>query len=359
MAMITSGYNFEGYRITNYCGFCTGECVLGTGFLSSLESEVADFLGKNSSTYESKLEAARANALNKLSEYAFQIGGNAIIGVDIDYTIFSRDVIAVIANGTVVTIEQIDPDICKAPKKQNRLLYISNYNLTTPIRMVSLCIECVEQQVQVSLNFINYKNINIDAIKIELTMESIFGDVIDTIILDANNFKIKDKSYATSLFYIDISPAIAQNIHYAYVKILKYFSDDCIYIVNDESFAYKIDKNLKEQFGDDAVSVYDENIDCWICPCGNNNMVDETYCSLCGRDKTTLGERNDLEVIIEKLKVFNTVMEIQKQVDITNIFENSPYEFQIMKKLNESVLIERMYGNQYNSFIKFLTDIEN
>ena len=34
--LITSGYNFEGYRITDYLGFCSGEAALGTGFLSSL-----------------------------------------------------------------------------------------------------------------------------------------------------------------------------------------------------------------------------------------------------------------------------------------------------------------------------------
>ena len=39
--LLTSGYNFEGYRIKKYLGFCSGECALGTGFLSSLGAEIA------------------------------------------------------------------------------------------------------------------------------------------------------------------------------------------------------------------------------------------------------------------------------------------------------------------------------
>ena len=33
--LLTSGYNFEGYVIKEYLGFCSGEYALGTGFLSS------------------------------------------------------------------------------------------------------------------------------------------------------------------------------------------------------------------------------------------------------------------------------------------------------------------------------------
>ena len=55
--LITSGYNFEGYEITDYLGLCSGEAALGTGFLSSLGAGIADFLGTNSTLYEEKLHA--------------------------------------------------------------------------------------------------------------------------------------------------------------------------------------------------------------------------------------------------------------------------------------------------------------
>ena len=48
---ITSGYNFEGYNITEYLGLCSGEAALGTGFLSSLGAGIAYILGTNSTMY--------------------------------------------------------------------------------------------------------------------------------------------------------------------------------------------------------------------------------------------------------------------------------------------------------------------
>lgn len=37
---------------------------------------------------------------------ARQLGANAIIGIDVDYTTFSSDIIGVIANGTAVRTER-------------------------------------------------------------------------------------------------------------------------------------------------------------------------------------------------------------------------------------------------------------
>ena len=53
---MTSGYNFEGYHIVEYLGHYTGECVLGTGFLSNLEAGFADLKGSSSTLYKDKLE---------------------------------------------------------------------------------------------------------------------------------------------------------------------------------------------------------------------------------------------------------------------------------------------------------------
>lgn len=46
------------------------------------------------------------NRMEKLIQKSSVLGGNAIIGVDIDYTMFSNNIICVIANGTSVVIEE-------------------------------------------------------------------------------------------------------------------------------------------------------------------------------------------------------------------------------------------------------------
>lgn len=101
--MVTSGFNFEGYKITKYIGFYSEECALGTGFLSSLDAGLADFFGSNSSIYEvyiyeEKLSNAKAAAISELKKLSADHGANAIIGIDVDYTTFSADIMGVIAN---------------------------------------------------------------------------------------------------------------------------------------------------------------------------------------------------------------------------------------------------------------------
>ena len=63
--MLTTGYNFEGYKITQYLGIVCGEAVVGTGLFSSTESGLADLFGGESTTYSSKLQEAREAAKSR------------------------------------------------------------------------------------------------------------------------------------------------------------------------------------------------------------------------------------------------------------------------------------------------------
>lgn len=40
--LMTTGFNFDGFTINQYIGVFSGECALGTGFLSSLGSDFSD-----------------------------------------------------------------------------------------------------------------------------------------------------------------------------------------------------------------------------------------------------------------------------------------------------------------------------
>ena len=57
--LITSGYNFEGYQIIEYLDFICEEYVMGTGWLSSKESGIMDFLGGESTMYGRKLKQSK------------------------------------------------------------------------------------------------------------------------------------------------------------------------------------------------------------------------------------------------------------------------------------------------------------
>lgn len=105
--LLTSGYNFEGYKIVSYYGIVSGEVVMGTGFLSEFSASINDFLGSTSEEFSEKIVKAKEIAISKMINVSCARGGNAVIGVDFDYTAFANNMIAVSANGTSVTIEKL------------------------------------------------------------------------------------------------------------------------------------------------------------------------------------------------------------------------------------------------------------
>ena len=104
--LITSGYNFEGYQIIEYLDFICEEYVMGTGWLSSKESGIMDFLGGESTMYGRKLKQSKNAIKLRAMKEAMKKGGNAIIGASMAYTTFSRDMIGVIFTGTSVKIKE-------------------------------------------------------------------------------------------------------------------------------------------------------------------------------------------------------------------------------------------------------------
>lgn len=118
--LITSGFNFEGYRIVKYSGYISGDDAVqidrGTASFwdGSGATNVGDKLMKS-------LTVIRRNALRELKEAAYDLGCNAVIGVDFDYltldpqtatstggTMYQPYVFGVTANGTAVKIEKIE-----------------------------------------------------------------------------------------------------------------------------------------------------------------------------------------------------------------------------------------------------------
>lgn len=116
--LITSGFNFDGYKIKKYSGYISGDDAISidrgtSGFFSSA-TNVGDSLTKS-------LVKIRRNAIAELKEAAYDLGCNAVIGVDFDYitlepetansnggTTYLPYVFCVTANGNAVIIEKDD-----------------------------------------------------------------------------------------------------------------------------------------------------------------------------------------------------------------------------------------------------------
>lgn len=115
--LITSGFNFEGYSITKYSGYISGDSAVSMdrptqGWFSGVNKDVGSDLLTG-------LSDIRQKALTELKEAALSLGCNAVIGVDFDYltldpetassgggTLYLPFLFAVTANGNAVVIEK-------------------------------------------------------------------------------------------------------------------------------------------------------------------------------------------------------------------------------------------------------------
>lgn len=105
--LITTTHTIEGKRITKYCGVVAGEAVLGANLFKDMFAGLRDIVGGRSGTYERELQRAREMAFEEMAERAKARGGNAIVGVDIDYEVLGEKngMLMVSVSGTAVVAD--------------------------------------------------------------------------------------------------------------------------------------------------------------------------------------------------------------------------------------------------------------
>jgi len=97
----------EGKKIIKYYGIVTGEAILGANIFKDLFAGIRDIVGGRSASYEKELREAKEIAIAEMLENARLIGGNAVVGVDLDYETLGQNgsMLMVSASGTAVQID--------------------------------------------------------------------------------------------------------------------------------------------------------------------------------------------------------------------------------------------------------------
>ncbi len=106
--LITTTHHIEGNTVDEYLGLVTGEAILGANVFRDIFAGIRDIIGGRSGTYERALREAKDIALEEMIAEAENLGGNAIIGVDLDYETINigqnGGMLMVSASGTAVRI---------------------------------------------------------------------------------------------------------------------------------------------------------------------------------------------------------------------------------------------------------------
>ncbi|MCP2519961.1 heavy metal-binding domain-containing protein [Candidatus Aminicenantes bacterium AC-335-K20] len=108
--LILTTPNIEGKKIVKYLGLVSGEAILGANIFKDFFAGIRDIVGGRSAAYERELRKAKEIAIDEMKEQARSLGGNAIIGVDLDYETIqvgkSGGMLMVSASGTAVIYEE-------------------------------------------------------------------------------------------------------------------------------------------------------------------------------------------------------------------------------------------------------------
>ena len=94
-------------NITKRIEIVTAECAFGMNMFKDLFAGVRNIVGGRSEAVQKTMRDSRRTALYELKKEAYEVGANAVVGVDLDYVELSSagSMVMLVASGTAVVIE--------------------------------------------------------------------------------------------------------------------------------------------------------------------------------------------------------------------------------------------------------------
>jgi uncharacterized protein YbjQ (UPF0145 family) len=108
--MVTTTFEFEGWRTVKYYGVVRGICVRSRSIVGSTIGALRTIIGGNIKEFKELCEGARRDAFQEMMVHAEELGANAIIGMRYDANEVMSGVTEVLAYGTAVGLEKITPE---------------------------------------------------------------------------------------------------------------------------------------------------------------------------------------------------------------------------------------------------------
>lgn len=108
--ILTTSSHLDGYRVTDHIDIVSSECVFGMNVIKDMFAGFRDFFGGRNKSSQNALRDARIACLDELREEAAQLGANAVIGIDLDYSEISgggKSMLFLVATGTAVKVARV------------------------------------------------------------------------------------------------------------------------------------------------------------------------------------------------------------------------------------------------------------
>ncbi len=316
---MTAGGSFEGYEITEYLDFVSGQIALASGFLAN----IAEMTTQESNTFTSKLQSASDTALEMLMKNALALKADGIIGVALTYSDFSGSSIGAVASGTAVKLKKIQ-------KKEaiTNELFVSNYYTRLLPRPVRIRLLAIDGKVKIAGDFYNYNLEEIKAIRADVELENFYGEKM---LLSGIDFTFEKNNISMlESFYVecDLDEKYVGMTCDAKVYLQKYVTSKDVFACTDNpinvSMSLQSLKALKKNRGIDAFERYHSDGSTWTCNCGHINGAGAEECAICQRKESDLASNRSFnyDEMLEKMKAMTNVtgmkdvlMQYIKQID--------------------------------------------
>jgi len=107
--MVTTAFDLPNYRIVQNLGVVRGIVVRSRNIFATLGATLQTVVGGNITVWTKLCEQTREDAFDIMIQHATEVGANAVIGARYDTTELSQGVTEVLAYGTAVIVEPLNP----------------------------------------------------------------------------------------------------------------------------------------------------------------------------------------------------------------------------------------------------------
>jgi len=107
--MVTTAFELPNFHVVQNLGVVRGIVVRSRNVFATIGATLQTIVGGNITVWTTLCEQTRNDAFDIMIQHATEIGANAIIGARYDTTELSQGVTEVLAYGTAVIVEPVNP----------------------------------------------------------------------------------------------------------------------------------------------------------------------------------------------------------------------------------------------------------
>jgi len=107
--MVTTAFELPNYRVVQNLGVVRGIVVRSRNVFATIGASLQTIVGGNITVWTKLCEQTRNDAFDIMIQHATEVGANAVIGARYDTTELSQGVTEVLAYGTAVIVDPINP----------------------------------------------------------------------------------------------------------------------------------------------------------------------------------------------------------------------------------------------------------